>query len=98
FFFSIRIWHTIFSRDWSSVVCSSDLPCGKRLLLRAIGHARSLGPGDQLRARRPERGIARADPRRELVDRLARLDPRLECIPYRQIGRASSRERDNVSL
>src|SRR5690606_18684277 len=58
-------------------------PCGKRFLLRTVGYARRLGPGDQLRARRPERGIARADPRRELVDRLARLDPRLERIPHR---------------
>src|SRR5690606_40771908 len=26
FFFSSRRWHTRFSRDWSSDVCSSDLP------------------------------------------------------------------------
>src|SRR6266511_4814216 len=29
FFFSIRRRHTIFSRDWSSDVCSSDLPTGR---------------------------------------------------------------------
>src|SRR5690606_39662188 len=28
FFFSSRIRHTRFSRDWSSDVCSSDLDCG----------------------------------------------------------------------
>src|SRR5690606_21995158 len=28
FFFSSRRRHTRFSRDWSSDVCSSDLPCG----------------------------------------------------------------------
>src|SRR5690606_39860627 len=28
-FFSIRCRHTIFSRDWSSDVCSSDLGCGR---------------------------------------------------------------------
>src|SRR5690606_39325467 len=31
FFFSSRRRHTRFSRDWSSDVCSSDLPCGRIL-------------------------------------------------------------------
>src|SRR5690606_39960742 len=30
FFFSIRRRHTSFSRDWSSDVCSSDLPTTKK--------------------------------------------------------------------
>src|SRR5690606_39540640 len=37
FFFSSRRRHTRFSRDWSSDVCSSDLPAFKRSLRQFIG-------------------------------------------------------------
>src|SRR5690606_39600759 len=60
FFFSSRRRHTIFSRDWSSDVCSSDLRDPLRGPLRARTHG-SLsgedpglveGPGDGSSARR----------------------------------------------
>src|SRR5690606_40690244 len=37
FFFSSRRRHTRFSRDWSSDVCSSDLPVDRDLILSRIG-------------------------------------------------------------
>src|SRR5256884_5217215 len=52
FFFSSRRRHTRCSRDWSSDVCSSDLP-----LLSRGSHRRSLCPGQavRIRIRRSER-------------------------------------------
>src|SRR5687768_18229510 len=38
FFFSSRRRHTRCSRDWSSDVCSSDLPCGSPLALELLQH------------------------------------------------------------
>src|SRR6266511_925930 len=38
YFFSSRRRHTRFSRDWSSDVCSSDLPNGEGLALEQIHH------------------------------------------------------------
>src|SRR5436309_4995723 len=38
-FFSSTRRHTIFSRDWSSDVCSSDLGCGKARLFSFPYHA-----------------------------------------------------------
>src|SRR5207302_5394164 len=40
FFFSSRRRHTIFSRDWSSDVCSSDLPRGANAEKSGAGHGR----------------------------------------------------------
>src|SRR2546427_4675631 len=71
FFFSSRRRHTRFDCDWSSDVCSSDLPRGEGAVLptrrRAAGQARLLlalvAPG----ARRPA-----VDPAALLVSRLRR--------------------------
>src|SRR5690606_18184059 len=48
FFFSSRRRHTIFSRDWSSDVCSSDLEAEKRALAEVIDD-RWLTMGDRVR-------------------------------------------------
>src|SRR3712207_7470364 len=86
FFFSSRRRHTRYWRDWSSDVCSSDLP----------GHLAA----DLLRRARLRRGLVRgarggrAGLRRErplLVPRRARDLGALR--EPRQIGRASCRER-----
>src|SRR6266511_2380582 len=50
-FFSSRRRHTRFSRDWSSDVCSSDLPCGAPEAfwhpdLDAVDELRALVSGD----------------------------------------------------
>src|SRR6266511_4736690 len=44
FFFSSRRRHTRFSRDWSSDVCSSDLPAGTEASQPAT-QAQGTGPG-----------------------------------------------------
>src|SRR5690606_40595524 len=44
FFFSSRRRHTMFSRDWSSDVCSSDLVEALQELIRLAGHGAALGP------------------------------------------------------
>src|SRR5690606_40667894 len=95
FFFSSRRRHTIFSRDWSSDVCSSDLPhqlvstrgrswlpCTPHSRNRVHGNERNHAPTSQGRkARRPRA-------------------PRSPA-PYRpaqaKIGRASCRERAQTS-
>src|SRR5690606_39587972 len=81
FFFSSRRRHTIFSRDWSSDVCSSDLAIFDRLLGGGAtftdrhGASRPLTSGDLL-------VVA---PFNAQVDRIQRA--------LREIGRASCRER-----
>src|SRR5690606_4418333 len=67
FFFSSRRRHTRFSRDWSSDVCSSDLPRSSTRIDPASGPA--CGPGDigphpvSASARLPASRAARFDPR-----------------------------------
>src|SRR5690606_39805949 len=63
FFYSSRRRHTRFSRDWSSDVCSSDLP-GQLLVIEVLR-----GVGDE-----PiQRGLVFARQREELIDVLGML-------------------------
>src|SRR6266704_5789718 len=61
FFFSSRRRHTRSKRDWSSDVCSSDLPLSGRDRWRRDAHRRRAEPGGD-RARRPRRSRARRAP------------------------------------
>src|SRR3712207_9017187 len=81
-FFSIRRRHTIYWRDWSSDVCSSDLT-GADVELPRLG--RALGLGGELDDRQ-ERGA------------VARGVVRLGLDLAGQIGRASGRERVEISV
>src|SRR5690348_17780850 len=88
FFFSSRRRHTRWTGDWSSDVCSSDLPA-RRLsgarggrLHRVAGGGRAAAGGQAC-----DRGSPRPCRRRPARDRGAR-----------QIGRASCRERVEVSV
>src|SRR6266511_4572488 len=56
FFFSSRRRHTRFSRDWSSDVCSSDLPA---LPFIKSGDVEDLWQGKAGRAARPPEGLQR---------------------------------------
>src|SRR5690606_40159815 len=47
FFFSSRRRHTRFSRDWSSDVCSSDLPPPQQIEVVLSGQNQFLGTNDQ---------------------------------------------------
>src|SRR5690606_39707792 len=89
FLFSSRRRHTRFSRDWSSDVCSSDLP---RLAPVLPGRG---GLGGDHRGRRDRRGSGGGD------ERLAGLEPSLGGDRHGgrplkwvagEIGRASCRE------
>src|SRR5690606_40819326 len=66
FFFSSRRRHTRFSRDWSSDVCSSDLPEGRRRRSCCCSPRSSALPplreGSLPEGLRPRRGL-RAKPR-----------------------------------
>src|SRR2546421_2906661 len=97
FFISSRRRHTISDRDWSSDVCSSDLEYRKSLELDA----------DLLEAPL-ERRVAlevlavlverrRAD-RLELAPREGRLEDRGRVDRALEIGRASCRERVEISV
>src|SRR5687768_12329944 len=57
FFFSSRRRHTSCSRDWSSDVCSSDLPAGRNpaLVERGVPAAAALLPDGGHRLRRQSR-------------------------------------------
>src|SRR5436309_14070073 len=82
FFFSSRIRHTRFSRDWSSDVCSSDLSIGVRSLADLAGAPRIFGKiGERAHA---DRGDDNEDNRRsaEIGD-----------VGEIEIGRGSGRER-----
>src|SRR5436309_5266448 len=96
FFFSSRRRHTRFSRDWSSDVCSSDLPCrlqrqdsGGRLLLPA--HHRQ-GPARLRRHRVPAAGDEASECACSYACACDRDHLRGQAR-RRQIGRASCRER-----
>src|SRR5256884_4963416 len=80
FFFSSRRRHTRCSRDWSSDVCSSDLPITRRRALLASGAAVAVAssPGsaraavDKALVKKIERravGAATLDELRKMVDR-----------------------------
>src|SRR5687768_4667454 len=93
FFFSSRRRHTICSRDWSSDVCSSDLPANARHHIvdeRVVAARRAV-------AEHRDR-LARQHQARELVDRQVRplaraVDGEEAQRDEAKIGRASCRER-----
>src|SRR5690606_41160458 len=84
FFFSSRRRHTRFSRDWSSDVCSSDL---RRTPSPAT--APPWVPGREVRANREACRISLHASGSDLIPP-ARI--------FRQIGRASCREREEISV
>src|SRR5207249_9988493 len=88
FFFSSRRRHTRSKRDWSSDVCSSDLPGGQ--LRFSIAHF-------SVKQRSPLRKSfipSRRQSRHFAIRILANVTSPLSLVVYtRQIGRASCRER-----
>src|SRR5690606_41121040 len=67
FFFSSRRRHTRFSRDWSSDVCSSDLPLQVLARMHVLAAADLTDDADALGRPRPADGVA---PRLELLAQL----------------------------
>src|SRR6266511_3100588 len=97
FFFSSRRRHTRFSRDWSSDVCSSDLPPARSLptpfpsnLCMAGG--RAMGCGGTVRARCASKGRARG------ASRLRAARVRLEAEQLRDALLVRGRELVLVEL
>src|SRR5690606_41197961 len=93
FFFSGRRWHASFSRDWSSAVCSSDLP--EERYPGAIALADDLARfvvGEPIAARPPGLG-ARLSKWRRRRPVLAPLLLVLPLIGALEVGRASCRDR-----
>src|SRR5690606_40609648 len=88
FFFSSRRRHTRFSRDWSSDVCSSDLPAAVSDVPASISaQATSPTPESTPAAVEPEPAVVEPEP-------APVLDQQPEPVqPPAQIGRASCRER-----
>src|SRR5205809_3622738 len=88
FFFSSRRRHTRCSRDWSSDVCSSDLA------RRPAAPARLHHPAarQHYEGARGQRGAERRGQRRSAGGPAGHREP-----PAREIGRASCRERGEVS-
>src|SRR2546429_5930556 len=84
FFFSSRRRHTRCSRDWSSDVCSSDLP--------ECIHLVAEGGKAEINAPLIEPLIA-FDVFRPAVDAGTKDEVPLVAAPHREIGRASCRER-----
>src|SRR5690606_40176513 len=96
--FSSRRRHTRFSRDWSSDVCSSDLPTPVALTrLRAPGSVMGPSSADAVKAviaasaLLPTYGTA-VDP----VSAYEKLEAK-SAAPAPKIGRASCREREGSS-
>src|SRR5690606_40891422 len=92
FFFSSRRRHTRFSRDWSSDVCSSDLPAPHHLYHRQPIGPRALPPNP--RWHRPEHGAGRA----VFLLALAVALFGAWAAFHGEIGRASCRERVEVAV
>src|SRR5205809_5708712 len=91
FFFSSRRRHTRCSRDWSSDVCSSDL----------VANANSGGACRRcLRNQRPEplRQLQIGPHATVLISRQRRKIHRIADNSFRKIGRASCRERVEISV
>src|SRR5438445_3623612 len=98
FFFSSRRRHTRYWRDWSSDVCSSDLPGDHRKMKRHVGIHRptSVQPvlleRETLRNERVPKETAGEGEEHE--ERQMPLEPQPNGLARdRQIGRASCRER-----
>src|SRR5206468_4414745 len=93
FFFSSRRRHTRSDRDWSSDVCSSDLPCGRRRLVRLLESANrgaSIGDGEQRRERsRNDDGPTTASVHRSLQIRhnYSTLSGRYRRSEERRVGK-----------
>src|SRR5690606_41095266 len=85
FFFSGRRRHTRFSRDWSSDVCSSDLINSKK------------GDDDDSELHVTEKEFHFSVVGGELVHSGRNFSRRAANVSYRKIGRASCRERGEVS-
>src|SRR3712207_8174705 len=62
FFFSSRRRQTRYWRDWSSDVCSSDLPSGGPQSARRIGRVRHVGPPSPLRDSSSPRYVSTSTP------------------------------------
>src|SRR5256885_8673382 len=86
FFFSSRRRHTRLQGDWSSDVCSSDLPDNERL--RLVEHLRRIGCTVETQWPVPDGWTANCDLMLLAVEHELRND-----IQRLQIGRASCRER-----
>src|SRR5690606_40347939 len=85
FFFSSRRRHTIFSRDWSSDVCSSDLGI--------VEHRKRPEQHPGRRVVRLRRALSVREEAKMIPDAL-KLDARVvlpACLVPAQIGRASCR-------
>src|SRR5437660_8678998 len=102
FFFSSRRRHTRWPRDWSSDVCSSDLPGAARSLRRARGRPYLSGLARRVGKQDNSAGIFLLPPARRggtLHLRRQRSVPWLATVPFparSKIGRASCRERVSV--
>src|SRR5690606_40617424 len=95
FFFSSRRRHTRFSRDWSSDVCSSDLISSIGALTgspgRFVHYAGSKAAVDTM-----TKGLA-VEVAREGI-RINAIRPGMIDTPIHEIGRASCRERVELSV
>src|SRR2546421_1102646 len=83
FFFSSRRRHTRSDRDWSSDVCSSDLPAAGRCI-RRTAYGSSRGPHPQRPSFRPASAADFAD--------------RRSAAPYRRRSVPAPGERDRKSV
>src|SRR5207249_7794237 len=90
FFFSSRRRHTRSKRDWSSDVCSSDLPNGAAHALRLARDGPDLVHG--IRVRRGAQGPATSD---ESPRAMIEVDG---GHGEGEIGRASCRERGEIGV
>src|SRR5690606_41130159 len=88
FFFSSRRRHTRFSRNWSSDVCSSDLPEVMADYGGPIGRADSDEKFERYVAAQPDHGISRWAV--ETIDGA--------FLGYAEIGRASCREKVELEV
>src|SRR5690242_21139066 len=92
FFFSSRRRHTRLTCDWSSDVCSSDLPPTRRAT-DAAADAAIIGPGDVFAPRTDQRKPS-TTPTIGLSPNSTRHFPVSRLLGYTiEIGRASCRER-----
>src|SRR5690606_39519616 len=94
FFFSSRRRHTRFSRDWSSDVCSSDLPL---LVIHGRDDAVVSARNGQAAAAQWATALGAAQGESRIVQRGTRKAMTVTDFRRSQIGRASCRERVEIS-